>query len=93
MSQAAKDPGPKDAGKRKARKGRVVISKDKCKGCRWCVEFFPKAVLETGAEFNAKAYHYPRVKAGKEDACIACGMCEMVCPDFAIYVVEEGGDA
>jgi len=79
------------AAKPKGKRGRVVISKDKCKGCKWCVEHCPKGVLETGAEFNAKAYHYPRVKAGMEDACIACGMCELICPDFAIYVVEEGG--
>ena len=26
------------------------------------------------------------VVAGKEDACIACGYCQSVCPDFAIYV-------
>lgn len=95
MTHAAKgkDEGKAGATKAGPKRGRVVISKDKCKGCKWCVEHCPKGVLETGEEFNAKAYHYPKVKGGMEGSCIACGMCELICPDFAIYVVEQEGKA
>jgi len=47
-------------------------------------------VLEVSEEFNAKGYHPPRVK--DEAACVNCGLCEMLCPEFAIYLneTEEG---
>jgi 2-oxoglutarate ferredoxin oxidoreductase subunit delta len=40
--------------------------------------------------FNAKGYHPPQVTAAK--LCVACGLCEMLCPEFAIFVVEESGE-
>jgi 2-oxoglutarate ferredoxin oxidoreductase subunit delta len=40
-------------------------------------------VLELSTEFNPKGYHYPVVV--NPDACINCGLCEMLCPDFAIW--------
>jgi 2-oxoglutarate ferredoxin oxidoreductase subunit delta len=36
--------------------------------------------------FNAKGYHPPQVR--DKQRCVACGLCEMLCPEFAIYVVE-----
>jgi 2-oxoglutarate ferredoxin oxidoreductase subunit delta len=36
-------------------------------------------------DFNSKGYHPPCV--AKEDTCVNCGFCEMICPDFAIYSV------
>ncbi len=50
-----------------------------CKGCGICVEFCPKQVLAIQSE---------KVVALKEDDCIKCKMCEMRCPDFAIFVKE-----
>jgi len=43
-------------------------------------------VLEISNEFNVMGYHPPRVK---DEACVNCGLCEMLCPEFAIYVEEE----
>jgi 2-oxoglutarate ferredoxin oxidoreductase subunit delta len=37
---------------------------------------------------NAKGYHYPEIQPGKEEACIHCEFCSMVCPEFAIYTLE-----
>jgi formate hydrogenlyase subunit 6/NADH:ubiquinone oxidoreductase subunit I len=28
----------------------------------------------------------------KEDTCVFCGLCEMLCPEFAIYVTEKPKD-
>jgi len=44
-------------------------------------------VLEVSEEFNSKGYHPPYVKDG--DGCVSCGLCEMLCPEFAIYRLEE----
>ncbi len=33
-----------------------------------------------------KGYHYPIVL--KQGACVNCTLCEMICPDFSIFVVE-----
>ena len=67
--------------------GEVFIIKDRCKGCGYCVEYCPRDVLELSAEFNIKGYHPPYAK--DPEACVQCGLCEMICPDFAIYVVEK----
>ncbi|MFC1521288.1 ferredoxin family protein [Elusimicrobiota bacterium] len=70
-------------------KGDVKINKDKCKGCRFCIEFCPNDVLQMSDGFNKKGYHYPEVAQDKEDACTVCNICELTCPDFAIYVDEK----
>ncbi|MBI4669455.1 MAG: 4Fe-4S dicluster domain-containing protein, partial [Elusimicrobia bacterium] len=59
---------------------------EKCKGCRFCIEFCPRDVLEMSRDYNAKGYHFPVVAQGKENDCTSCGYCEVTCPDFAIYV-------
>jgi NAD-dependent dihydropyrimidine dehydrogenase PreA subunit len=38
---------------------------------------------------NSKGYHPPELVA--DSHCINCGLCTLLCPDFAIYV-ESGGD-
>ncbi|MEM4545564.1 MAG: 4Fe-4S binding protein [Nitrososphaerota archaeon] len=69
-------------------KGIVHIIPDRCKECMYCIEFCPHSVLEKSDKINYKGFHYPRVKPGKEDSCVACGICELICPDFAIFVKE-----
>lgn len=83
---------PLDSEKYASPQGRVHLIPDRCKGCGYCVEFCPKEVLEVSDEFNVKGYHIPRVKPGT--TCVACLLCERICPDFAIYiekVVDEEG--
>ena len=53
-------------------------------------------------EFNAKGYHYPEVVEAEN--CVDCDLCEVICPDFAIFCLpaedesehraaKEAGDA
>ena len=67
----------------------VHINRELCKGCRFCVEFCPRHVLHESAEMNKKGYRV--VSARQANACLDCGLCELVCPEFAITVkpVEE----
>ena len=62
----------------------IHIIKDRCKGCRFCIEFCPRHVLRESPEFNTKGYH--PVYADSNNDCLNCGLCEMLCPEFAISV-------
>jgi len=77
-------------------RGRVVVLPERCKACELCIEYCPVDMLDWSAEYNRKGYRYPVIVPGKEDACNACGYCQSVCPDFAIYIEalppqEDGG--
>lgn len=67
--------------------GIVRIIEERCKGCGFCIEFCPRGVLSFCERTNAKGYHPPEVKNGA--SCADCGLCSLLCPDFAIYV-ESG---
>ncbi len=68
----------------------IVIIRDRCKGCGFCVEYCPRDVLEMSKEFNAKGYHPPQVK--DIAACAFCNYCEVVCPEFAIFAVTDADE-
>jgi 2-oxoglutarate ferredoxin oxidoreductase subunit delta len=66
--------------------GELHIIKERCKGCSFCVDYCPRGVLELSDEFNSKGYHPPKVV--KEGLCVNCDLCEMICPEFAIFSVR-----
>jgi len=66
--------------------GEVHIIEERCKGCEFCVEYCPKDVLVMSDEFNPKGYHYPEVITTGQ--CVNCNLCEMICPEFAIFSSE-----
>lgn len=63
---------------------KLVIQRQWCKGCRVCVEFCPKQVLDIDGEDKIYAKH--------PENCIFCNMCGLRCPDLAIEV-RQGDDA
>jgi len=81
---------PLDKATVKVPRGQVYIIPERCKGCRFCINFCPRNVLVETSDMNAKGYHYPVVAEGKEEACIACQFCSIICPEFAIYSEEIG---
>ena len=78
---------PLDVEKQKTPHGKIYIVVDRCKGCGFCVEYCPRKVLEMSQEYNVKGYHPPF--AAHEDLCVNCDLCELICPEFAIYVLKD----
>lgn len=62
---------------------KIHIYKELCKGCELCVHFCPKQVLKMGPDL--------KVEVVNPDDCIACMVCELRCPDFAIFVEKPSG--
>ena len=82
---------PLDLDKVKIPHGTVHIIEERCKGCGFCIKYCPKDVLVFSEKFNRKGYHYPEVVTDGE--CVNCSLCEMICPDFAIFSLEQLEDA
>ena len=61
-------------------KGKLTIDTSWCKGCGICVEYCPKKVLKL--ENNV-------VSIENKENCILCGLCELRCPDYAIYISKN----
>ena len=66
--------------------GEAHIIRSRCKGCELCVRYCPRDVLEISDEMNEKGYHPPR--AVHPEQCVACRLCELLCPEFCIYILE-----
>lgn len=62
----------------------IYIDSKICKGCQLCIYYCPKGVFETGDEVNDKGFVIPKV--AHQDKCINCKLCEINCPDLAIFV-------
>ena len=71
-----------------AKKHRIAISADECKGCRRCIPACPKKLISVGSEINIQGY--VAVKADNPGECIGCGSCFHQCPEpGAITIYEE----
>ncbi|MFQ5605131.1 MAG: ferredoxin family protein [bacterium] len=75
---------PLDADKIEVPRGVIHILEDQCKGCGFCVEYCPIEVLQLSDGFNTKGYHPPVVVKANE--CVQCQLCEIICPEFSIFV-------
>jgi len=66
---------------------RIVIDERYCTGCGICVRFCTKKILELSAELNSRGYYTPIVL--DRSKCKSCRTCELYCPDFAVFIVED----
>ena len=72
-------------------RGKVVIERERCKGCYLCISVCPNEIITISDTLNEQGY-YPAEskdngKSGK--GCIACALCATICPDIAIEVYRE----
>ena len=65
----------------------VWVDTARCKACDICVDACPAGVLSMQAEPTSTLG--AMITIISPDSCIGCNECELVCPDFAIYVAEK----
>ncbi len=65
----------------------VNIDGEMCKGCGLCVYYCPMSVLDISDKMNRKGFSIAGVV--DPDKCTQCKLCEINCPDFAIFVEED----
>ncbi|MFW5988109.1 MAG: 4Fe-4S binding protein [bacterium] len=66
---------------------KVIIDKERCKGCRLCIEICPIKIIELSDNTNSHGYNPAQVI--DLNKCISCGNCAQICPDLAIEVFKE----
>jgi 2-oxoglutarate ferredoxin oxidoreductase subunit delta len=66
--------------------GKVVIDKERCKGCRLCIEVCPKHLL--GVAESTNSFGYRPVMVIVDEGCTGCALCAVICPDLAIEVYK-----
>ena len=69
--------------------GRIVIDRERCKGCALCVGVCPRAVLRLSHTPNAGGYRPAELIEHPAPACTGCAVCALVCPDVAITVFRR----
>jgi 2-oxoglutarate ferredoxin oxidoreductase subunit delta len=81
---------PFDQAEKATKPGKVLINKERCKGCGYCVEFCPRGALMMSEELSPKGYYLAAV--ADESKCLGCGLCEVICPEFAIRLASNGNE-
>ena len=67
---------------------KLTFKTNLCKGCGLCVTACPKKLIALDTKtVNAKGYHPAGIT--NQEACIACAMCAMMCPDIVIKVEKD----
>ena len=80
--EQAEKPDRQEGEKPKRKRGAADVKfyRRWCKECGICAEFCPTGALKMGPE--GPEWKHP-------EKCVACRMCELRCPDFAVEVVED----
>ena len=67
----------------KTDEAKVETKTDRCKQWGLCVSVCPKDAISFSEEINDAGYKYTVID---HEACIACGMCYITCPD-GVYTI------
>lgn len=79
---------PMDLGRAQVPKGQVHVIAERCKECGFCINYCPTDVLVYTEDINPRGYRYPIVAEGKENSCVHCQFCNMICPELAIFTTD-----
>ena len=79
------------ATEQKARRAFSVFVDDAlCDGCGICIFYCKPEVFELSAELNRRGVFPARPE--RSEACNNCRLCELACPQLAIWVREQAGE-
>ena len=67
----------------------IVIDKDKCKACHYCIMVCAREIIGTSKEINRLGVNYAEVIPDKAHECTGCKSCPIMCPDIAISVIRS----
>ena len=81
---------PAGSGKNCVKMAKIIIDREKCKGCFVCIDACPSGSLLKDSGLNKRGVQPVKHKDGAP--CTGCGMCAVVCPDGAIRVYRVKGD-
>ena len=70
--------------------GKIVICRERCKGCGLCVVVCPKKCITISKHSNRSGF-FPVEFSGSE--CTGCAACGIICPDVVIEVYRDGAGA
>ena len=73
----------------KKAKGRIIIDRERCKGCQLCFEVCPNHRIGAEGSLNKKGYvpaHFTEEPVEGKKECTGCAQCATVCPEVAIEV-------
>ena len=62
---------------------KVTVNKDRFNECGLCIHHCPRKAISKCDVLNANGYYPVQVD---DEACIACGMCYITCPDGVFHV-------
>ncbi len=66
----------------------IVIDRDRCKGCCFCIEFCPRNLIRVSREHNRIGYFPAEFIEEERERCTGCKTCAVMCPDTAIEVYK-----
>ncbi len=66
----------------------IVIDRNKCKGCYFCIEFCPKNIIKISLMYNNTGYFPAEFISEQAEECNGCKTCAVMCPDVAIEVYK-----
>jgi len=65
---------------------KIIIDKERCKGCLLCINACPKGLIKKSSQLNKRGLNYAEFK--ESDECAGCAMCAVICPDCCIEVYK-----
>ena len=73
------------------KRGRIIIDRERCKGCYLCVLACPNQMIFISDRLNQQGYYPAELKEDNttDKKCAACATCATMCPDVAIEVYRE----
>lgn len=83
MTEVAKKKAISQPGKRAS----FNMFPDLCKGCGLCIQKCPVNIIVWSKDLGV--YGTPAVRTNDQDKCIACKICEGVCPDAALLIIKN----